>query len=520
MNRFFEIFFLCLLFIFFGVEKKKEILLKKEKKIIIYMDHADSTFFSKKINPNIHIIKGNVLFHHGNTHLHCDSAYFYAKNNLLEAFSNICINQGDTLHIYGDYLIYEGTTGLVKINGNVRINNRNITLLTNNFNYDKNINLGYFFDGGTLVDSLNELTSTYGQYSLDTKNANFRGNVMLKSSQLELKSDALKYNTINKIATISGNSNIKYDNVVIHSTNCMYDLKNERSIFFNRSMMLIKNKEKTLTADTLFYNYKMGIGKAFGHIVFSDTIKKEILVGNYGYYDKPKNFIFVTDSAKFIKFLQKDSLFLHADTLQMQIFDKKQEILKAFHNVQIYKKDLQVVCDSLQFNTKSSTLFLCKNPILWSKNYQLSGELIKIFFNDTIIDRINVIDNVFIIEKKKSGHFNQIKGENLTAFFINGSPIQINIKGNTESIYFFNIKNGIDFSGYSKTKSQYMTIYIKDYNPVKILFYPEPKAEIFSTSYSNSEQKLLEKAVYYDFLRPKNKNDIFDHKVMKNICKS
>lgn len=477
------------------------------------MEHADSTMFSKKNNPDVHIMKGNVVFWHNNVYFHCDSAYFYAKDNLLEAFNDICIKQGDTLFIYGDHLIYEGNTGLVKIHGNVRINNRNITLLTNNFNYDRNINLGYFFDGGMLIDSLkNELTSIYGQYSFNTKIADFRNDVKLKSSQFALTSDILKYNTINKTVIFLKNSTIESDSITIQSSNGWYNTKSNESIFYNRSILLSKDKTKTLTADTLFYNHKTGFGKALGHMILTDIIKKEIIMGNYAYYDKLKGIGFITDSAKFIKYLKKDSLFLHADTFQIHFLDKQQKILKAFYHVRIYKENLQAICDSLHFNSRDSILDMYKNPILWNTNYQVSGDVIKVFLNDTVIDKINILNRVFIIEKKGPTYFNQIKGNNLTAFFTKGQLFKINLDGNTESIYFFSKNQGIDLIGRNKTISAYMTIYIKDYKPIKIWLYPDPKAEILSISNLSYEQKFLKDFVNYDSLRPKNKDDIFTFK--------
>ena len=77
--------------------------------------------------------------------------------------------QGDTLFLYGDYLFYDGNTQIAQIRNNVRMENRTITLETDSLNYDRVANLGYFFDGGTLMDEENVLTSDWGEYSPATK---------------------------------------------------------------------------------------------------------------------------------------------------------------------------------------------------------------------------------------------------------------------------------------------------------------------------------------------------------------
>ena len=40
--------------------------------------------------------------------MYCDSALIFEKTNSVEAFSNVRMEQGDTLFIYGDYLYYDG----------------------------------------------------------------------------------------------------------------------------------------------------------------------------------------------------------------------------------------------------------------------------------------------------------------------------------------------------------------------------------------------------------------------------
>jgi lipopolysaccharide export system protein LptA len=478
------------------------------------MEYADSTEYEKDNNPDIHVSRGNVRFRHDSTYLYCDSAYFYEKENSLEAFSNVRIEQGDTLFIYGDYMIYEGNIRLAKMRENVRMENNDVTLFTDNFNYDRNINLGYFFDGGMMVDSLNELTSIYGQYSPDTKMATFNKEVVLTNPQFVMNSDTLEYNTVNRVATILGPTVIESDSGRIFSTRGWYNTLSDETTLYDRSVVVSKDSTKTMTADTLFYNRRTGFGEAFSHMVLNDTVKKLILTGNYGYYDDGNDFAFATDSAQFIEYSQKDSLFLHADTLQMQTVGEEREV-KAFYGVRIYRVDLQGVCDSLQFNTKDSTLYLHKNPILWNTGYQITGDTIRILFNDSTVERVNVLNRSFAIEEKDTTYFNQIKGKNLTAFFIGGELTQIEVEGAAESIYYPIEDKGTELLGRNKTESTYMSIFVENRKPVKIVWWPTPNAEMLPIPDLNPETKFLKDFVNYNYLRPKDREDIFTKTTMK-----
>ena len=119
-------------------------------------------------------------------------------------------SRGSTLFIYGDYLFYDGMTQIAQLRENVKkMINWNTTLLTDSLNYDRLYNLGYYFDGGTLMDEENVLTSDWGEYSPATKLSVFNHDASsLLIPRFVLTSDTLKYSTDTKIATILGPSDI------------------------------------------------------------------------------------------------------------------------------------------------------------------------------------------------------------------------------------------------------------------------------------------------------------------------
>ena len=57
---------------------------------------------------------GNVIFSHEGIIGYCDSAYFYPGRNIVDAYSNVHIIQGDTLDLYSDFLTYNGKTKLAE----------------------------------------------------------------------------------------------------------------------------------------------------------------------------------------------------------------------------------------------------------------------------------------------------------------------------------------------------------------------------------------------------------------------
>lgn len=480
----------------------------------IYIIQADSMSLDPTIDPDARILRGNVIFMHDSTFMYCDSAYLYSTDNSLEAFDNVRMEQGDTLFVYGDYLIYEGNTELAKLRYNVRMENRTVTLFTDSLNYDRHLNIGYFLGGGMIVDEENELTSLYGQYSPGTKEAFFKTDVKLTNPKFELSSDTLKYNTITKVATILGPSVIESDSGTIYSSRGWYNTTTDQSVLYDRSTVFSKDKTKSLTGDSLYYNRASGFGEAFGNMELNDTLRKVILLGNYGYYDEINENAFATDSAQMIEYSQGDSLFLHADTLRMTSVGEKDKEIKAYYGVRFYRSDLQGVCDSLQFNSVDTVLTLYKDPILWNTGYQITGDTILVFLNDSTIERVHVNSYAFASEKVDTTYFNQLKGRYLYAYFYDGELYKIYVNGNAETI-FYPVENDGAFTMMNKTESSYFTIYMKDRKLERMVIWPEPKGNTMPLPDLTPEVKFLKSFTNFDYIRPLNKEDIFRKTVRK-----
>lgn len=472
----------------------------------IYLEHVDTLSFDEITNADAQVLIGNVVFRHDSSYMFCDSAYFYEKNNSLEAFSNVRMEQGDTLFIYGNYLYYDGNTQLAKLRGNVRMENRDVTLFTDSLNYDRLKDLGYYFEGGMIVDEENELSSFFGEYSPTTKIAVFNDSVRLENPQFILYSDTLRYSTESKIATILGPSTIVADSGIVYSSLGWFDTANNTSMLYDRSSVVSGNK--ILTGDSISYNKAIGFGEAFGNMSLRDTVQKVVLEGQYGYYNEPTGFAFATDSARFVEYSQKDTLYLHADTLQMITLDSTAREIKAYHGVRFYRTDIQGVCDSMQYNTVDSILYMYTQPILWNEQYQLYGDTILIYQNDSTIDFAHVKQFAFAAQEMDSSYYNQLKGNDLKAFFVNQTIEHIEVSGNAESIFYPLEDDGAKV-GMNETKSGFLNIWVKDNKLEKLKIWPNPQGTMTPIPDLDPSKKTLKDFSWFDYLRPKNKDDIY-----------
>ncbi|MDR1408567.1 MAG: hypothetical protein LBJ23_11075 [Tannerella sp.] len=477
----------------------------------VYLEHADVQSFDKQTNADRQVLTGNVRFRHDSSFMYCDSAYFFDQNNSLEAFGTVRMEQGDTLFVFGDYLFYDGARQLAMIRENVRMESIQpdssiVTLFTDSLNYDRTANIGYYFDGGMIVDVENELTSVYGQFSPTTKHSVFHDSVCLKNPQFTLYSDTLHYNTGSKIATILGPSVIVSDSGTIHSSRGWYNTADNTSLLLDRST--VYSGDRMLTGDSIVYDRATGFGEAFGNIFMHDTLNKIILEGHYGYYDEKTEYAFATDSARCLEYSQGDTLYMRADTFEMAAIDSSRRELKAYHRVRFYRQDIQGVCDSMIFDTKDSILHMYTDPVLWNEQYQLYGDTIKTFLRDSTIDHILVRQSAFAVQQLDSLAFNQLKGRDLYAYFEGKALHMIYIDGSAETIYYSVQEDNIILE-MNETRSSYLRMWFKDNKMEKLLILPEPQAKLTPIFLLEPEQRTLKDFFWYDYMRPLDKDDIY-----------
>ncbi len=479
---------------------------KSSNKKIIQLIKAKT--MDKRIGFDPQILIDSVVLYHDGAFMYCDSAYVNEATNEFEAFGTVRVEQGDTLFLYGSYLHYEGNSQLLRIRKNVRLVNRDVTLFTDSLDYDRLSNIGYYFDGGMLVDSLNELTSYWGQYEPSKRLALFRDSVKLTNPKFVMFTDTLLYNTNNKVATIMGPTRIESDSAIIYSTKGWYNTNTEQSLLLDQSRIINKEGNRTLIGDSIFYHKKEGYGEIFGNMFLQDTTKKIILTGNYGFYNELTNYAMATDSARAIEYSQPDTIYLHADTLKL-ITDSIYREIKGYYNVRFFRSDLQGVCDSLLFRTKDSILYMYKNPVLWNEANQISGDSISIFFNDSTVDMAHIRPHAFSIEQKDSLlHFNQLKGRSLKAFFEGKQIKHILVEGNAESIFYPEEKDH-SIMGLNQTESSYLTIDFRNKKIEKLKLWPKVTGKLIPLADLKPDQGKLRDFEWLDYMRPLNKDDIF-----------
>ena len=498
-------------------KKKRTRKVQKTEDNRVYLIHSDMLSYDQYKNPDAQILNGHVQFKHNGAKLFCDSAHFYEASNSFEAFGNVKMYQGDTLTLFSDYAYYDGNEQMAEARFNVVLTHRKSKLYTDSLNFDRLYNIGYFFEGGKLVDNESVLTSDWGEYDTKTRMAVFNYDVRLRNKKFYLTSDTLYYDTGKSLAHVIGPSNITSGNSHIYTENGYYNTKTDYSELFGRSVM--KDKGKSVIGDSVYYDSKKGTSEAFGNVIYTDSINKNKLTGDYCWYDENTGYAMATKRAVAIDFSQKDSLYMHADTFKIYTFnintDSVYRKIHAYNHVRAYRIDVQAVCDSLVYNSKDSCMTMYRDPIVWNGNQQLLGEEIKVFMKDSTVNRAHVIGQALSVEQMPDTiHYNQISSKEMLAYFNNGELNEVESIDNVQIIYYPIDDSDSTIIGLNYTETTKMRMFLEN-RKMKKIWMPKATGTLYPLPQVPPGKFFLQNYAWFDYIRPLDKDDIFNWRPKK-----
>ena len=512
-----RIFFILILCLFgFCLVQAMQAPRKKHKKRPegerVYLLHADELRYDMfGRNPDAQIVKGRVSFMHQGGHLTCDSAYFYQGTNSVKAFGHVHYRQGDTLSLTCERAEYDGMMQMMHARRNVVLHHRRQTLKTDSLDFDRLYNMANFFDGGTLIDGKDRLVSDWGEYHTETREAKFVFNVKLRSGKDVVTTDTLYYDVPTSTAHMVGPSKIVSGSSVVHTADGYYDTKTDKAKLFGRSTLV--DKDKSITGDSLYY-VKNGESTGYGNVVYVDKKNKNSLTCNYLRYNEKTGMGFATKRPVAIDYSQKDTLWMHSDTMRIYTFnintDSVYRKVHAYPHVRAFRNDMQAICDSLVFNSKDSCMTMYKDPVIWNANRQMLGEEIRAYMADSTIRFAHVIGQALSIEQMPdSVHYNQITSSEMKSYFEKGEMKMTEAIGNVQTVYYMTNDKDSSLVGLNYLETDTMRMYLGAARKLDKIWTNKFTSTMYPITQVPPAKYKLPNFAWFEDLRPTDKNDIF-----------
>jgi len=455
---------------------------------------------------------GEVQFEHEGAIMDSDSAWYFREENRIIAFQNIKVNQGDTLFMWGDRLEYSGETRQAVVTGEeVRLEDQEMTLITDRLRLDRNTNIAYYTTKGRVMSEDNTLFSDKGYYDSNNKIFSFKDSVVLSNPDYTIFTDTMDYNSESHIAYFLGPTTILSDSSKIYCENGRYntDLNTAQ---FNKNAY-IYDGPKYLTGDSLYYERDGDYGEAFRNVLIHDTIDNYLISGDYGEYFGREDSAYVTgDPLYTVVDDENDSLHVHGDTLYshtvIDSLGNEDRRLQIFYGVRFMRSDMQGKCDSLSYSTADSTFRMYRDPIMWDDSTQISGDTIYMTTAKDRPDTLKVLGNAFMVSRADSIRYNQVKGRRMIGKFKDDELRRVYVNGNGEAIYYPKEEDG-DYIGMNRSLCSRILIILRNSELKRITWIGTPEGVMHPMDKIPADRKTLEGFKPRFDERPRTKADLF-----------
>ena len=143
------------------------------------------------------------------------------------------------------------------------------------------------------------------------------------------------------------------------------------------------------------------------------------------------------------------------------------------------------------------------------------GEEIKIYMNDSTIDWAHIINQALTVEKHDSIHYNQVSGKEMKAFFIDGDMRLVEVNGNVLVAYYPVEEKDSSLIMMNYSEGGLLKMYLKERKMERGVFVGKTTGTAYPLDQIPSDKSKLPSFAWFDYIRPLNKEDIFEWRAKK-----
>lgn len=219
----------------------------------------------------------------------------------------------------------------------------------------------------------------------------------------------------------------------------------------------------------------------------------------------PKDSLSVTaDSAK----VALDSLSVAADSVSVAVDTTKYGFAFARGNVKIFRRDIQVRCDSMHYSDLDSIARFYKDPVIWNEeNRQYYSDSLAVLIKKGMVDRASLMSNAFVVTQEDSLLYDQIKSAEIMAFFDSTSALKrFDALGGATAVFF--LRENDRLATVNKVESKMLSGNFVKGNIDRIYYYDSPKNDAYPVVQFPQQERYLKGFRWIPELRPTGKQDI------------
>ena len=508
--------------------------------VIIRAEHYN--FEDRDSTGKFIALAGNAKVKQERTFFDADSIVLNQKENYLEAFGHVHINDADSVHTYADYLKYYGKDKKAFLKNNIRLTDGKGTLTTNDLDYDVGIKMGTYHNGGKIVNRQTTITSRDGYYYGDTRDVYFYNKVAMTSPDTKIFTDTMLYNINTETTNFISPTTIFNGKRRIFTKEGFYDTKTKKAQFAKRSC--IDDSTYTLCADDMAFEDSTGKAQFRGNAVYrsKDSLSGFDLIANDIKTNSKTKTLLATEKPILLLKQENDTTYIAADTLFSARFTQLQKVknlpilrdtskenysfkfdkdssndryFEAYSNVRVFNDSLQAVADSMFYSSTDSILRLFKNPVAWAHDNQLTGDTMYLFVKNKNPEKLVVFENAMAVSKVNGSFYNQLRGNNITGYFKDDHIDVLKTKGSPAQNVYYAQDEQKKLVGVNQSAADVINIEFINNKPEKVVFINNLQGTMFPLNQVNHSDLQVKGFKWLIDLRPKSKFAILGDNIAK-----
>ena len=175
----------------------------------------------------------------------------------------------------------------------------------------------------------------------------------------------------------------------------------------------------------------------------------------------------------------------------------------ALRNVKVYRKNMQIVCDSLEYTDLDSLARLYKSPVIWNEvTQQYAADSITAVIRNNAMEKAALMSNAFIhMQSEDTLYYNQIKSTEMLAFFSkDGELTRFDALGGALGMFFLEENDAI--ATVNKKDSKMLSATFRDGEIERVYYYDEAKSDAYPVVQLPKEEQRLKGFNWLPKLRP------------------
>ena len=197
-----------------------------------------------------------------------------------------------------------------------------------------------------------------------------------------------------------------------------------------------------------------------------------------------------------------------ADSVAAPLDTTRIGYLTGVGNVRIFRRDMQVLSDSVRFCELDSIARFYKNPVVWNElRRQYTSDSLFVLIRNNAADRASLMSNAFISVEEDTLHYDQIRSSEVMAYFDGDAALRrFDALGGVSALFY--LKENDEIATVNKVESTMLSATFKDGELETVYYFDAPKSDAYPVVQLPPADSRIKGFNWQPDLRPSSPEDV------------